>query len=164
MLFGVKQHANLLRRLVFSLTTFLTTNSPYHIKIGVVWAVYVSGGIPVVNVSNSFKQLSLLLNKRFPFLKIPIDKQIPIVSEKLKLTKSRHEQWVWTLLGSVWCITFSAVLEVFAIVGKQSVFPVFTLSICNYPLKGSLVASLSFRPEIIVDKDIEMQMNNSTGV
>lgn len=56
----------------------------------------------------------------------------------------------------MWCISYSAVLEVFAIVGKQFVCPFFSFSICDYPLRGSLVACLSFRLEIIVDKDIEI--------
>lgn len=110
----------------------------------------------MVNVSNSFKQLSLLLNKRFSFLKIPIDKQIPIVPEKLQLTKSRHKQRVRTLLGSVRCISYSAVLKILAVVGKQSVCLVFSFSICNYPLRGSLVASLLPEVEIVVYCDIEI--------
>ena len=89
-LFAVKQYANSLQRWVFS----LTTNSPYHIKIGVIRAVYMSGDIPGVNVSYSVKQLRMLLNKRLPFLKISIDKQIMIVSEHLQLTQSGHKQWV----------------------------------------------------------------------
>ena len=73
-----------------------------------------------------------------------IDKQVQIVSDKLKLTKSGNEQRVRTLLWRVGSISYSAVLKVFAVVGKQSVCLVFTLSICNYPLRGSLVANLSF--------------------
>lgn len=56
---------------------------PISHQIGVIRAVYVSGGILGVNASYSVKQLCLLLNKRLPFLKIPIDKQIPIVFEHL---------------------------------------------------------------------------------
>lgn len=100
-----------------------------------IWAIYVSGGIPVVNVSYSIKQFPLLLNKRLTILKIPIDKQIPIVSEHLHLTQSVYEQRVWTLLGSLRCISYSAVLKILAVVGKQSVCLVFSFSICNYLLR-----------------------------
>lgn len=99
-------------------SNFMTTNSPYHIKIGVIWAVYVSGGY-------SIKQLCLLLNKRLTLLKIPVDKQIPIVSEHLHLTQSVYEQRVWTFLGRVWSISCLAVLKILAVVGKKPVLPCF---------------------------------------
>lgn len=133
----------------------MTTNSPYHIKIGVIRAEYVSGGIPGVNVSYSVKQIRLLLNKHLPFLKIPIDKQIPIVSEHLQLTQSGHEQRVWMFLRRMG----RAVLKVFAVVSKQSVCPVFSFLICNHRLRYPCMFMVCYSMRLLFANNSSRKVN-----
>ena len=111
----------------------------------------VSGCVVKVDSRYFVEYICLLFNKSFPFLEIAIYEYIPIVSELLRLAQSGYEQRVQTLLGRVRCISYSAVLEVFAVVGKQSVCLVFLFSLCNNLLRGSLVASLLPGVEICND-------------
>ena len=69
-----------------SFDDYMTTNSPYHIIIGVIRAVYVSGCIVKVDSRYFVEYICLLFNKSFPFLEIAKYKYIPIVSVLLKLT------------------------------------------------------------------------------
>ena len=82
-----------------SFDDYMTTNSPYHIIIGVIRAVYVLDCIVKVDSIYFVEYICLLFNKSFPFLEIAIYEYIPIVSELLRLAQSGNEQRVRTLFG-----------------------------------------------------------------